>query len=38
MGSNEEWAGDINYIKTAKGWVHFSIVKDLFSRRIVRWH
>lgn len=38
MATNEVWAGDITYLKTAEGWMYLAIVMDLFSRRIVGWH
>lgn len=38
VASDEVWAGDITYLKTAEGWEYLAIVMDLFSRRIVGWH
>ena len=37
LGSDEVWAGDITYLKTAEGWMYLAIVMDLYSRRIVGW-
>jgi len=36
--TDEVWAGDITYLKTAEGWMYLAIVMDLFSRRIVGWY
>ena len=35
LASDEIWAGDITYLKTAEGWMYLAIVMDLYSRRIV---
>lgn len=37
LASDEVWAGDITYLKTAEGWMYLAIVMDLYSRRIVGW-
>ncbi len=37
LASDEIWAGDITYLKTAEGWMYLAIVMDLYSRRIVGW-
>ncbi len=34
---NEKWLSDITYIRTDEGWLYFTGVLDLFSRRIVGW-
>jgi transposase InsO family protein len=34
---NQVFASDITYIWTIQGWLHLSVVMDLFSRRIVGW-
>ena len=34
---NRVWVGDITYIWTREGWLHLSVVIDLFSRRVVGW-
>jgi putative transposase len=31
------WTRDITYIDTAEGWLHLTVMLDLFSRRIVGW-
>ena len=37
LASDEVWAGDITYLKTAEGWMYLAIVMDSYSRRIVGW-
>jgi len=32
---NEKWCGDVTYIKTGEGFLYFSTVIDLFSRKLV---
>ena len=34
---NKVLAGDITYIRTAKGWLYLAIVIDVCSRRVVGW-
>ena len=34
---DQKWGVDISYIWTKEGWPYFSIVPDLFSRRVVGW-
>lgn len=34
---NQVWAGDITYLRTARGWLYLAIVVDLYARRIVGW-
>jgi len=31
------WAGDVTYLRTAKGWMYLAIVMDLYFRRIIGW-
>lgn len=38
IASNDVWAGDISYLKTAEGRIYLAIVMDLYSRRIVGWY
>jgi len=35
MGQDQIWAGDITYLKIAKGWVYLAIVMGLYSSRII---
>jgi putative transposase len=37
-GEYEVCAGDVTYLRTVEGWVYLSIVMDVYSHRIVRWH
>lgn len=34
---NEQWCGDITYIKTWDGWAYLATVIDLHSRKVVGW-
>ena len=34
---NQRWVADFTHIWTDEGWLHFVVVLDLFSRRIVGW-
>ena len=34
---NQRWASDITQVWTRQGWLYLSVVKDLYSRRIVGW-
>ncbi|WP_448556919.1 IS3 family transposase [Thalassotalea montiporae] len=36
-GINQQWSGDITYLKVGKRWHYLAVVIDLFSRRIVGW-
>ena len=35
---NKVYVSDITYIWTQEGWLHLTVMMDLFSRRIVGWH
>lgn len=35
---NQKWVTDISYIKTAKGFLHLSIIRDLYDNSIVSYH
>lgn len=35
--ANRDWAADITYIRTRRGWLYLAAVMDLFSRKIVDW-
>lgn len=34
---NQQWSGDITYLKVGNRWHYLAVVLDLFSRRIVGW-
>lgn len=34
---NKVWCADITYIQLGKRWLYFSVVLDLFARRVVGW-
>jgi len=34
---NQEWAGDISYVWTQKGWLYLAVILDLHSRRVIGW-
>ena len=34
---NQLWVGDLTYIWTWQGWLFFSVMLDVFSRRAVGW-
>ena len=36
-GPNRVWVGDMTYIRTRAGFLHLSILLDLYSRRIIGW-
>ena len=34
---NQVWCGDITYIRTDHGWLYYTVVIDLYKRRLVGW-
>jgi transposase InsO family protein len=35
--TDQAWAADITYVRTAEGWLYLAVVIDLCSRKIVGW-
>jgi len=33
----QKWVSDITYLRTASGWVYFTVVLDLCDRKVVGW-
>jgi transposase InsO family protein len=36
-GINQQWSGDITYLKVGAKWHYLAVVIDLFSRRVIGW-
>jgi putative transposase len=36
-GLNRVWVGDMTFVRTRAGYLHLSILLDLYSRRVVGW-
>jgi transposase InsO family protein len=36
-GINQQWSGDITYLKVGSRWYYLAVVLDLFSRRVISW-
>lgn len=34
---NQQWSGDITYLKVGSRWHYLAVVIDLFSRRVIGW-
>ena len=34
---NQVWVSDITYIATTKGWVYWTVIIDLFDRKVIGW-
>ena len=35
--TNQQWSGDITYLKVGSKWHYLAVVIDLFSRRVIGW-
>lgn len=36
-GPNQNWVGDITYLRTDEGWLYLAVVIDLCSRAVIGW-
>lgn len=36
-GVNQQWSGDITYLKVGQRWHYLAVVLDLYSRRVIGW-
>ena len=34
---NQQWVGDVSYLKFKDGWMYLSVVLDLYSRKVIGW-
>lgn len=34
---NQQWVGDVSYLKFKGDWLYLSVVLDLYSRRVIGW-
>jgi len=33
----QKWVSDITYLRTLNGWIYFTVVIDLFDRKVIGW-
>jgi len=36
-GVNQQWSGDLTYIRVGQRWMYLAVIIDLYSRKVVGW-